>query len=517
MRSRVPRSLVILPVTAASTLFAATLVAVILEEVIGVPDASAVYLVAVVVTSYIGGRAGAIISAVGAFLLFDFVFTEPRGTFAIRDTGVVLDALLLLFVGMVVGELSALQRARASDAQAREREASALSDLSQVLATRDSTRAVLGTIAGILRTETAASRVWINLGSDEASERLAADTSSGVPPAPAAYATMSGSKGHDEPAGWIRVHRARPGSRVTPGDEAFRIHIAASEQPFGSIWCLRPRRLGDPDLTETRLLAVTADLVGLALAHDRLAAESQAAEVARQSDAMKSALLQSVSHDLRTPLATIRAAAGTLDPDSGLSPDEQRESVAAIDREVEYLNRLVTNMLDLSRIEAGALLAERDVYELEDLVGGMLDRLRRSIGDRPLDVDLDVAPVEVDPTFLDEAFTNVVENAVKYTPRGTLIRVSAVELDVATIRLTIEDAGPGVPDATLGQLFDKFYRVPGGKGGSRSGTGVGLAVVRGLIEATGGRVSARRSELGGLAIDLDLPRAPMSAMVASPA
>jgi signal transduction histidine kinase len=174
-------------------------------------------------------------------------------------------------------------------------------------------------------------------------------------------------------------------------------------------------------------------------------------------------------------------------------------------------------MLDLSRIEAGALLAERDVYELEDLVGGMLDRLRRSIGDRPLDVDLDVAPVEVDPTFLDEAFTNVVENAVKYTPRGTLIRVSAVELDVATIRLTIEDAGPGVPDATLGQLFDKFYRVPGGKGGSRSGTGVGLAVVRGLIEATGGRVSARRSELGGLAIDLDLPRAPMSAMVASPA
>jgi two-component system sensor histidine kinase KdpD len=274
--------------------------------------------------------------------------------------------------------------------------------------------------------------------------------------------------------------------------------------------------MGDPDPIETRLLAAAADQVGLALAHDRLAAESQAAEVARQSDAIKSALLQSVSHDLRTPLATIRAAAGTLVPDSGLDPDEQRESVAAIDREVEYLNRLVTNMLDLSRIEAGALLAERDVYELDDLVGRSLDRLKRRIGDRPLEVDLDAPPVEVDPTFLDEAFVNIVENTLKYTPPGTPLRVCAAGLDVATIRLTIEDAGPGVPDAALDRLFDKFYRVPGGKAGSRSGTGVGLAVVRGLIEATGGRVQARRGELGGLAIDLDLPRAPAPVAVPSP-
>jgi two-component system sensor histidine kinase KdpD len=286
---------------------------------------------------------------------------------------------------------------------------------------------------------------------------------------------------------------------------------------LGSIWCLRLRGVGDPDRTETRLLAAAADQVGLALAHDALAAESQAAEVARQSDAIKSALLQSVSHDLRTPLATIRAAAGTLDPGSGLSPDEQRESVAAIDREVEYLNRLVTNMLDLSRIEAGALLAERDVYELDDLVGRTVDRLRRRLADRPLDVDLDAPPVEVDPTFLDEAFINVVENALKYTPAGTALRVRAGVLDPDTVRLSIEDAGPGVPDAALDRLFDKFYRVPGGKSGSRSGTGVGLAVVRGLIEATGGRVQARRSELGGLAIDLDLPRAPEPATAPPPA
>jgi two-component system sensor histidine kinase KdpD len=284
--------------------------------------------------------------------------------------------------------------------------------------------------------------------------------------------------------------------------------MEAGDQTLGSIWSLRERRLGEPDRTETRLYAAAADQVGQALAHDRLAAESQAAEIARQSDALKSALLQSVSHDLRTPLATIRAAAGSLDPDSGLSPDEQRESVAAIDREVEYLNRIVTNLLDLSRIEAGALRAERDAYELDDLVGRSLERLRARIGDRPLDIELDAPPVEVDPTFLDEAVANLLDNAAKYTPSGTAMRVLATERDAVTVRLTVEDAGPGVPEASLGRLFDKFYRVPGRSGGSRSGTGVGLAVVRGLVEATGGTVAARRSELGGLAIDLDLPRAP---------
>jgi two-component system sensor histidine kinase KdpD len=415
-------------------------------------------------------------------------------------------------VGIVVGELAALQRSRAADARAREREARALYHLSRVLAGRASTRAVLGDVAAILQAETSAERVWISLGEDDASERAAADTGTGPLPTSTSVSVLRGADVETATATWFRVHRSHLGRAPASADGGlFRVRLTGDDQALGSLWCLRPRRLGDPDRTETRLLAAAADQVGLALAHDRVAAEAQAAEVARQSDAIKSALLQSVSHDLRTPLATIRAAAGSLDPDSGLSPDEQRESAAAIDREVEYLNRLVTNLLDLSRIEAGALVAERDAYEIEDLVGRVLDRLRRRLGDRPLDVDLDAPPVDVDPTFLDEAFTNVVENAIKYTAAGTPLRVRAAELDEDTVRLTVEDAGPGVPDDALDRLFDKFYRVPGGRSGSRSGTGVGLAVVRGLIEASGGRAQARRSELGGLAVDLDLPRARVTA------
>jgi two-component system sensor histidine kinase KdpD len=491
---------------AVPSLAGATVIVAILEAYVGVPDASAVYLVAVVITAYVTGTLGAIVAAVGAFLLYNFLFTEPLFTFTIADSGVLLGVVLLLFVGIVVGQLAALQRSRAEVARTREREARALFRLSRALATRESTPPILPEIIDILRSQADMSRVWVALGGDDASERVAADSGDGRPSIPGLVEVLRRMPG-EEPARWFRVHHRSARSTTGSGLEAYRVRIETSGSVLGSIWALRRRSHGEPDQTETRLLAAAADQIGQALAHDRLAAESQAAEVARQSDALKSALLQSVSHDLRTPLAAIRAAAGTLRPDSALSTQDQQESADAIDREVEYLNRLVTNLLDLSRIEAGALRADRDAFELDDVLGQALDRLRPRLGGRPLEVDLDVAPVEVDPIFLDEAFTNIVENAVKHTPPGTALRICAGPIGDDRIRLTVEDAGPGVPADALPKLFDKFYRVPGRDRGSRSGTGIGLAVVRGLTEAMGGQVRARQSNLGGLAIDLDLPAA----------
>jgi two-component system sensor histidine kinase KdpD len=508
--SRIDRRQVwILLATAVPSLAISTAIVALLRATVEIPNASAVYLVAVVATAIVSGTPGAIVASVAAFLLYDFFFTTPVFTFTVRDPGEWLSVVLLLFVGIVVGQLTALQRSRTREAEAREREARALFQVSRALATRKSTPTVLSTIVVILAGETSMDRVWVALGDDDASERVAADTGGAGDrvQAPALQRILRRMPG-DEPAQWVRVRQPVARASQASGREAYRVRIVAGPAALGSIWALRDRRAGEPERTETRLLAAAADQVGQALAHDRLAAESQAAEIARESDALKSALLQSVSHDLRTPLATIRAAAGTLRPGAGLSSEDQRESADAIEREVEYLNRLVTNLLDLSRIEAGALRAERDVFELDDLVGRTVDRLRARLADRRLEIALEPRTVNVDPIFLDEAITNILENAIKYTGSGTLVRISASELpDTRSIRLTIEDGGDGVPTPALRRLFEKFYRVPGQPGRSRAGTGIGLAVVQGLIEATGGRVAARRSELGGLAIDLDLPAA----------
>jgi two-component system sensor histidine kinase KdpD len=498
---------------AVPALGAATLVVAFLEQYIGVPNASVAYLAAVVVTAFVAGTSGAVVAAVASFVLYDFLFVNPLYTFTVADPGEWLNLVLLLFIGIVVGQLVAIQRSRTEEAIAREREARALFQVSRELATRESTPAVLPKIAAILLHETAMGRIWVALGPDDARERVAADTDPGQKPAIPGLHHVLQRTPDDTPARWSRVHQpgqARGGQ--AGGREAYRVRIEAGGRTFGSIWASRDRSLDEPDRTETRLLSAAADQIGQALAQDRLAAESQAAEIARQSDALKSALLQSVSHDLRTPLATIRAAAGTLRPGSGLSAEDQQASADAIDREVEYLNRLVTNLLDLSRIEAGALRAERDVYELDDLVDQTVDRLRPRLADRPLEIDIGAPPVLVDPVFLDEALTNALENALKYTPAGTSIRIIARPIPgEPRIRLTVEDAGPGVPPQAMAKIFDKFYRVPGVAGGSRSGTGIGLAVVRGLVDAMGGQVEARPSELGGLAIDIDLPVAAAAA------
>jgi two-component system, OmpR family, sensor histidine kinase KdpD len=501
------RRISLLLAIAVSSLAVATAAAWVLETYLGVPDASVVYLVAVVVTAVVAGTVGAIATAVASFLVYNFFFTQPLHTFAIDDPGDWLGVILLLFVGIVVGQLAALQRARAEMALARERESRALFGVSRELAVRESTPAVLPTITRILRDETAMARVWISLGADDASERVAADSDkkSAHPPIPARYQVLRRAPGEGT-SQWLRVHQPMPRASVQDGRGTYRVRIVAGDAAVGSVWAQRRREQGEPDGAESRLLAVAADQLGGALAHDRLAAESQAAEIARQSDALKSALLQSVSHDLRTPLATIRAAAGSLRPASGLSPEDRQAGVDAIDREVAYLDRLVTNLLDLSRIEAGALRAQRDVLEVDDLVGRVLERLRGRLAARPVHVRLEAPLVEVDPVFLDEALTNVIENAIKHTPTGTpLWLTAAASLDGANVLLTVEDGGEGVPPEALPRLFEKFYRVPGSGRGSRAGTGIGLAVARGLVEASGGHVEARPSERGGLAIDIYLP------------
>jgi two-component system sensor histidine kinase KdpD len=418
-------------------------------------------------------------------------------------------------VGVVVGQLAGRQRDRAEAAELREREARGLFQVSLALATASDPNQATRDIVRILKAETGMSRVWIGLHGPSPLERVVADTGLGDEPvAPPRHEILRRTEG-DEPARWVALHAAARSFRSVPATDlaAYRVVIQVDDRPLGSIWALRPRQLGFPGREETRLLAAAADQVAQTLERDRLQRDATSVEVARQSEALKSALLDSVSHDLRTPIATIRAAAGTL---VDRADDDHAQIGEAIDRQAVHLDRLVTNLLDMSRIEAGELRPQVRPVLLDDAVADTVERLNASFAGRDIDVDIpeDLPPVMVDEVYLDAILSNLLDNAVKYSPTGARIRVSACRSTEARvgapgdeppdrlIRLVVEDAGPGVPDESIGRIFEKFYRTSGG--GSRRGSGIGLAIVRGLTEAMGGSVAAGRSALGGLAVTVEL-------------
>ena len=476
-------------------------------ESLGLNDASSTYLLAVVAVAVLRGTGPAIVTAIGAFLAYDFFFIEPYYTFTVRDPGEWLNLLLLLVVGVVVGRLAGLQRDRAIAAIEGEREASAMFMISFRLATERDTTTALGPIAALVRDETRSRRVWITVGDGLVADTAASDV--GPPTAPGVHVVLRRRPG-DDPAEWVRVHAPGRGTKSgsPPSESAYRVAITAGDQVFGSIWASRPRELGDPDPGETRVLAAAADQIGGGLKRDRLQRDATSAEISRRSDALKSALLDSVSHDLRTPLASIRAAAGTLmDPDVEWPPDQRREIAASIDREAEWLNRLVTNLLDMSRVDAGELRPSLGAFPLSDLVREAIARTGVDDGSRSVEVRVadDLPPVLVDEVLIGQVLANTLDNAAKYAGPGAPIRISAGLTPERHVRITVEDGGPGVPEDALPRLFEKFYRVPRKGEGSRRGTGIGLAVVQGIVEAMGGSVAARRGELGGLALDIDVP------------
>ena len=241
----------------------------------------------------------------------------------------------------------------------------------------------------------------------------------------------------------------------------------------------------------------------------RLRQESLQIEVLQRTDALRAALLSSVSHDLRTPLSSIKAAAYSLQEKDVTWDEEVRHSFAVtIEREADRLNRLVGNILDMSRIEGGALKAEKELYPLDELVYHVVDHMQFVLKNRDVRVTLpdDLPPVGLDFLQMDQVLTNLIENAVRYTPAGSPIEISASEQG-GEIHVSVADHGQGVPEEYIERIFDKFYRVSGAKQRGTMGTGLGLAVCRGLVEAHGGHIWAENREGGGAIFQFTLPLA----------
>ena len=256
-----------------------------------------------------------------------------------------------------------------------------------------------------------------------------------------------------------------------------------------------------------------ADQIALAVERARLREEALEAEVLRRTDETRRALLASVSHDLRTPLASIKASAESLlQEEVPWTPGDRQGFTLAIREEADRLNRLVENLLDVSRIEAGALRPEREWYPLDALVDDVVGRLKGATARHRLVVDVPetLPPVPLDYVLVGQALANLIENAVKYTPPGSTIRVTAGQEGDAVV-LAVLDDGPGIPPAAQPRVFDKFFRVTGGDTARTQGTGLGLAVVRGVAEAHGGTAGVSSPPPGaarGTRFTLSLPLHP---------
>jgi two-component system sensor histidine kinase KdpD len=503
----------------------ATALAEVVHGQLGVQDAAIVYLLPVLAVGMGYGSWLAVATAVGSFLLYDFFFVQPLYVFAVASPEEWLDLLLFLVVAIAIGRLSALQLQRRREAELRSAEARAMFAMSRDVATATTALEAAPLLAARLAREAEMARVWIGLGTAIPDERVVADSAPGEPRPSVASRWLLHSHSADAQPSWSRVRElavSRTGDRATDrreaqrkaardGDEAetvFRVPLEAGGETIGSLWATRRRGDPFPGRSHTRLLAAAADQFGQSVIRDRLAAEATAAEVARESDALKSALLDSVSHDLRTPLSAIRAAAGNLmDPDVPVTAEGARATARSIDGEAERLSRLVRNMLDLGRIEGGALHPSLELYDLADILEPVIERMRPML--EPSDLEVAIAPslpaVRADAMFVDQILTNLLENAARYAA-GRRIRLSARQSRPGRVDLVIEDAGPGVPASVLPRLFERFFRAPRRKGSpAEGGSGIGLAVVRGLAEAMGGSADARQSSLGGLAVVVRFP------------
>jgi two-component system sensor histidine kinase KdpD len=433
------------------------------------------YLLAISLTSQWAGFYPSAAAAVIAFLCFNFFFIEPRLSLLVSSS---IDSLVLAFflgVALIISRLLGRARRNAIQAEQRERDAARFYELSLALISTRDPGDIAATLANRLR-GILSGPVEVTLRPDPQAPPVRRGAPDGDPPS-AAPTQLEVIKSASGTFGEIRVWNGAP---LTPGNE--------------------------------RLLRTFAGETALVLERLRASRAETRAAVLEESDRLKTALLGSVSHELRTPLATIRAGAESLL--SGLVPAESsagREILDDVRDASQRLTRLVDNMLDMTRIESGALKPALEWIDLNEIVDRAALRLRSETGRHRLEIDVpdDLPLVPADPVQLDQVITNLITNSVKYSPAGTVIRVSARRGDEARMLVQIANESPRMPPEDLARIFDRFYRVTNAD--KVMGTGLGLSICKGIIDAHGGRIWAENRPLragddnGGFIFNVSLP------------
>ncbi len=455
-----------------------------------------VYLLGGTVAALRLGRGPASLVALVNVMAFDFYFVPPRFTFAVSDFQYFVTFAVMLVITLVIASLVANVRAQTRVAGARERRTSSLYAMSRELAANRSF-SNLSRLAVKHVAETFAGQAVVLM--PDSAGRLQPSTQPLLPGSleGADLAVAQWVYDHGKPAGL--------GTDTLPAASAQYLPLTATHHTLG-VLAVRPtqkRRLLLPE--QRHLLETFAGQIALAIERSQLAEEAEAARVAAEAESVRSTLLASISHDLRTPLAVIRGASTALnDPNLKLDAQARSRLNGLIDAKAEEMSDLISNVLDLMRFEAGEVQLRRDWQSVEELVGTALTRLDGRFGERPMTVNVpdDLPAIYVDAPLVTQLIVNLLDNAIRHTPPGTRISVSA-QPEGEAVRVVVDDTGPGLPLGDPERLFAKFQR--GREESNTGGAGLGLAICRAIVSAHGGHISAAQRPGGGARFVFTLP------------
>jgi two-component system, OmpR family, sensor histidine kinase KdpD len=453
-----------------------------------------VYLLGVVLVASRSTPGPSILASLLSVAAFDFFFVPPYLTFAVGDTQYIVTFAVMLVVALVISGLTVRIRWLAEAAGQRERRTAALFALSRELAG----------VRGVQTILEVATRHITDVFHCRVLALLPDATGALVPqPLPGGFGLDSAEQGVSR---WVFEHnqQAGRGTATLPGARALYLPLAASRGPLGvlGIWPNDPHALETPE--QVHQLETFLGQTSMALERARLADEAHAAQVRIETEKLRSSLLSSVSHDLRTPLAAITGASSSLiETGDRLDPATRRELLETIGDEANRLNRLVHDLLDMSRLESGSVGARMEWHPLEEILGAALAHIGKIYPDRQIVTRLpDTLPlVSVDDVLIEQVLVNLLDNAGKYSPRDTPIEVTAGVED-GTVVVAVNDCGPGLNSEDIEHVFEKFYR---GKHPRGRGVGLGLAICRGFVEAHDGRIWAENRQAGGASFRFTLP------------
>jgi two-component system sensor histidine kinase KdpD len=519
LRSTPPRLLLI----AAVAVVALTAAMLPFREQLGVLNVLLLYLLLTLVLALSAGLWPAVEGAILAFLAFNFLFIPPYYTFEVADPDHLLTLVVYLGVAVVTAHQASRVRERTDEALRESRRTALLAELNAALIGGVTLDAILGRIS---------ERVVTVYGAE--GSRVLLPDPDGTLRARAYYPHAIGSQldrtelsladwavEHRRPIGRsgrgrriVGPRRDQPREPMVPGGrkrpDVLYLPIQSTTQVLGVLEVIGRPGTGPFRPEDEYLLSTFVDQAALALERARLSEEAAQAEALARSDELKSALLATVSHDLRTPLASIKASVTSLLDDSvEWDPETRKELLAAIDEETDGLTLMISNLLDLSRIEAGALRPQKDWYDVDELMADVRSRLSSRIGSHPIIVVVEpnLPLLQFDYVEIAQVLVNLIENAVKYTPTGTPITMGARRVPGA-LELSVHDDGPGIPSASQPRLFEKFYRAPSATG--VPGTGIGLTISKGLVEANGGQIRVDSAPEQGTTFRFTLPFHPQA-------